>query len=59
MLACYCICILLMGVYYYVVQWENKKRDQLYGMPQEVHEGTADGFVDITDKNQPDFRFTS
>ncbi|OAA65593.1 allantoate permease [Niveomyces insectorum RCEF 264] len=59
MLVSYCACILLMLVYFGVAHWENKKRDEKYGPPHEIHEGTTEGFVDITDKNQTDFRYTT
>lgn len=57
MLACYCISILLLLVYFTVVTLENKKRDRKYGKPQELYDA-AEGFIDITDKNQENFRYT-
>jgi ACS family allantoate permease-like MFS transporter len=59
MLTCYCVCILIMLAYFALGTWENKQRDRQFGKPQEIHEGTAEGFVDVTDKEQPDFRYTT
>lgn len=59
MLVCYCVSILLMFLYLAVATWENKQKDKKYGKPEEVHTGTAEDFVDVTDKQQHDFRYTS
>ncbi|OTA55822.1 MFS general substrate transporter [Hypoxylon sp. EC38] len=59
MLVSYCACMLILMVYWLVGAWENKRRDRKYGKPKEVHEGTIEGFVDLTDKNQDDFRYTT
>lgn len=59
MLVSYCACMLILMVYWLVGVWDNKRRDRKYGKPEEVHEGTADGFVDVTDKKQQDFRYTT
>lgn len=59
MLVCYCLCILLMLAYFFLIQWENGRLQEKYGTPEDVHEGTAEGFVDITDQKQTDFRYTS
>ncbi|OTB01344.1 hypothetical protein M426DRAFT_75212 [Hypoxylon sp. CI-4A] len=59
MLVSYCACMLILMVYWLVASWENKQKDRKFGKPEEVHEGTADGFVDITDKDQQDFRYTT
>jgi MFS transporter, ACS family, allantoate permease len=59
MLACYCASILLLLLYLGVATWENKQRDKKHGKPEEVHTGTIEGFVDETDKQQHDFRYTT
>jgi ACS family allantoate permease-like MFS transporter len=59
MLACYCASIVVLLGYWWVAAWENKRRDRKYGKPEAVHEGTAEGFVDVTDQKQPDFRYTT
>lgn len=59
MLTSYAVSVLLMLSYWLVAAWENKRRDKKYGKPQELQEGTVDGFVDITDKEQKDFRYTT
>jgi MFS transporter, ACS family, allantoate permease len=59
MLTSYCVCALLLISYYAIATRDNKKRDREYGKPKEIHEGTADGFVDVTDKKQTDFRYTT
>lgn len=57
MLICYCVSILLLLVYFAVVAVENKRRDKRYGKPAEVDD-VVEGFADVTDKNQEDFRYT-
>ncbi|KAI1077447.1 MFS general substrate transporter [Whalleya microplaca] len=59
MLVSYCACMLILLVYWFLGSWDNKRRDRKYGKPEAVHEGTAEGFVDITDKKQHDFRYTT
>lgn len=59
MLVSYCACMLILMVYWLVGAWENKRRNRKYGKAKEVHEGTIEGFVDMTDKNQDDFRYTT
>lgn len=59
MLVSYCACIGLLLTYFFYVQWENKNLDKKYGTAEDVHEGTAEGFLDITDKNEKNFRYTS
>ena len=63
MLAAYGACMLLLGAYWAVAAWENRRRDRRYGkQPREQdacqHGGnTLDGFVDETDMKQPNFRY--
>ena len=59
MLVSYCACIGLLLTYFFYVQWENKKLDEKYGTAEDVQEGTSEGFLDITDKNEKNFRYTS
>lgn len=59
MLISYCICMLLLLAYWGVATWENKRKDQKYGKPQEVHDGNLEGFVNLTDKEQKHFRYTT
>lgn len=57
MLACYCVSILLLLAYFAVVALENMRRDRKYGRPEALHTA-AEGFVDVTDMKQTDFRYT-
>lgn len=59
MLCCYCVCMLLCGLYLLITVWENRRRNRLYGKPEQVQVGTAEGLADLTDKEQEkDFRYT-
>lgn len=57
MLVCYCVSILLLLAYYAVVTAENRRRDRAHGRPRALHD-VAEGFVDVTDMKQRDFRYT-
>lgn len=57
MLICYCVSILLLLIYFAAVAVENMRRDKKYGKPAEFHDVT-EGFADVTDKNQEEFRYT-
>ncbi|KUI67176.1 Allantoate permease [Cytospora mali] len=57
MLSCYCAAMLLLLIYFAVAASENKRRDKKYGKPEELHDA-VEGFVDITDMKQPNFRYT-
>ncbi|KAJ4386139.1 hypothetical protein N0V93_009032 [Gnomoniopsis smithogilvyi] len=57
MLVCYCISILILLIYFVVVSMDNKKRDRKYGKPEDVC-NVVEGFTDVTDKNQENFRYT-
>lgn len=59
MIVSYCACMLILLVYWLLGAWDNKRRDRKYGKPEELAEGTADGFIDITDKQQHNFRYTT
>ncbi|KAK9413001.1 putative Major facilitator superfamily (MFS) profile domain-containing protein [Seiridium unicorne] len=59
MLVCYCISMVILFAYWAVATFENKRRDRKYGKPTAVHTGTVEGFVDITDRKQKDFRYTT
>ena len=59
MLACYCASMVVLGAYWALSTWENRRRDRKYGKPEAVHAGTVDGFVDISDRDQQDFRYTT
>lgn len=50
----YCIVILLACVLYVLLSTENKKRDRL---PQDEIERDAFAFRDLTDKENPYFRY--
>lgn len=56
MLVSYCASILLLLLYFVVVSAENKRRDKKYGKPEGLH-NVAEGFADITDKKQENFRY--
>ncbi|KAH6890644.1 major facilitator superfamily domain-containing protein [Thelonectria olida] len=59
MLCCYCVCMLFCGLYLVVTVWENRRRNRLYGKPEQVQVGTVEGLGDLTDKQQEqDFRYT-
>lgn len=57
MLVCYCISIVILLIYFAAVAVENKRRDQKYGKPEALY-NAAEGFVDVTDMKQTDFRYT-
>ncbi|KAF3768148.1 hypothetical protein M406DRAFT_70242 [Cryphonectria parasitica EP155] len=57
MLVCYCISISLLLLYFAIVTVENKRRDKKYGRPEAIH-NVVEGFADITDKKQENFRYT-
>lgn len=63
MLSCYCICILLINAYWALCAWFNRRKDMLYGKPASFEGGSVeelmDGFHDLTDKEQKDFRYTT
>ncbi|KAI1100536.1 MFS general substrate transporter [Jackrogersella minutella] len=59
MLISYCVCMLILMVYWFVGNWQNKRRDRKYGKPEEVREGSMEGFVDATDMKQHNFRYTT
>ncbi|KAK8096614.1 allantoate permease [Apiospora kogelbergensis] len=59
MLVAYCACMLILGAYWAIATWENKRRDSKWGKQEGIHEGTTDGFVDTTDKKQHNFRYTT
>ncbi|KAH9888205.1 major facilitator superfamily domain-containing protein [Xylariomycetidae sp. FL2044] len=59
MLVCYCASMAVLMAYFFVCTWENKRRDRKYGKPEAVREGTAEGFVDVTDRQQEAFRYTT
>ncbi|KAI1137724.1 MFS general substrate transporter [Hypoxylon sp. FL0543] len=59
MFVSYCTCILILIVYWISGAWKNKRRDRRYGKPREIHDGTVEGFFDVTDKNQDNFRYTT
>ncbi|KAI7773486.1 uncharacterized protein LA080_010562 [Diaporthe eres] len=57
MLVSYCVSIALLLVYFVNVYAENKRRDKKYGKPEELRD-VVEGFADVTDKKQEDFRYT-
>lgn len=59
MIVSYCVCMLILMVYWLLGVWDNKRKDRKYGKPEEVQEGTAEGFADMTDKKQENFRYTT
>ncbi|KAI1495433.1 major facilitator superfamily domain-containing protein [Biscogniauxia marginata] len=58
MICCYGVSIALMLLYGFIARWENKRRDRKFGIPAALHEGTAEGFIDVTDWKQDNFRYT-
>ncbi|KAI0165748.1 major facilitator superfamily domain-containing protein [Xylariaceae sp. FL1272] len=59
MLTSYAVCVVIMLAYLALGTWENKRRDRKYGKPEEVHQGTVEGFVDVSDMQQTNFRYTT
>ncbi|KAK7710882.1 hypothetical protein SLS63_012845 [Diaporthe eres] len=57
MLVSYCASIALLLLYFVNVYLENKRRDKKYGKPEELRD-VVEGFADVTDKKQEDFRYT-
>lgn len=59
MMCCYCACILLALTYLAVATLENRRRDRAFGKPEGVREGTGEGLIDLTDREQKEsFRYT-
>ncbi|KAL1875476.1 hypothetical protein Daus18300_003215 [Diaporthe australafricana] len=57
MLVSYCVSIALLLLYFVNVYAENKRRNKKYGKPDELRD-VVEGFADVTDKKQEDFRYT-
>lgn len=57
MLACYCVSVLLLLTYFCLAAAENRRRDNKYGKPEDL-DNVAEGFIDITDMAQTNFRYT-
>ncbi|OKL62198.1 hypothetical protein UA08_02321 [Talaromyces atroroseus] len=59
MLLCYCVCIVLAGIYGLVCKWENAQRDKAQDASQlEMAEDEhVDDFLDLTDKQNHSFRY--
>lgn len=55
-LVSYCVSIAFMLLYFINVHVENKRRDKKYGKPGELRD-VVDGFADVTDKKQQEFRY--
>lgn len=60
MLASYCVCILLMAVYWLIAHTLNRRRRAGLG-PEEDHgnEDLGDSFADKTDFQQNNFKYTT
>ncbi|KAK5113568.1 hypothetical protein LTR85_010796 [Meristemomyces frigidus] len=63
MIVCYCLCILLVLIYWAFCAFENRRRDKLYGKPGHINEDSvqelAESFEDQTDMEQKAFRYTT
>jgi MFS transporter, ACS family, allantoate permease len=59
MLLCYCVCIVLAGIYGLVCKWENAQRDKTMNSGEGEWTGDehADDFLDLTDKQNVSFRY--
>lgn len=57
MLVCYCICIVLMGAYWLLAVWENKKR--AYAAAAADNREVLESFLDQTDFEQEGFIYTT
>jgi hypothetical protein len=57
MIICYCVAIGLMGAYWVVAAWKNKKAISS-DIPLE-HQDTAEQFLDQTDFEQKEFIYTT
>ncbi|KAL2871195.1 major facilitator superfamily domain-containing protein [Aspergillus lucknowensis] len=55
MLACYCVCILLMAVYWFIALTLNRRR----AGGEQSDEDLVDAFADQTDFQQKDFKYTT
>ncbi|KAL4794286.1 major facilitator superfamily domain-containing protein [Aspergillus venezuelensis] len=62
MLACYCTAIVLMGLYFVVAAFENRRKDKKYGKPLGIDQSDVNALVevyqDLSDEKQPDFRYS-
>lgn len=60
MLVCYCVCVLLMGVYWFVALTLNRRRtDGVDPQSEQMNEELFDAFADKTDFQQKGFRYTT
>lgn len=57
MLVCYCICIVLMGAYWLLAVWENKKR--AHAAAAADNREVLESFLDQTDFEQEGFIYTT
>ncbi|POS68964.1 major facilitator superfamily transporter [Diaporthe helianthi] len=57
MLVSYCLSISLLLLYFVIFYAENRRTDKKYGRPSEIR-NVVEGFADVTDKKQRDFRYT-
>lgn len=55
MIACYCVSILLISLYWFIAHMQNRK---LMGMDLNAEDVIGD-FMDQTDKQQGNFRYTT
>lgn len=55
MIACYCVCILLMGLYWLLAEMQNRKLDGVDLSSRDIIEN----FLDETDMKQEGFRYTT
>lgn len=59
MLASFIAMIVLQFFLMFYLNWENKRRDRLYGKVEDktLAQQNEDDFLDLTDKEQPNFRY--
>ena len=59
MLACFAVSIVLLLCYWVVAAVENRIKDKRTGPVNKNEEGIVESFVDLTDREQEDFRYTT
>lgn len=59
MLAAFIAMIVLQFFLMFYLNWENRRRDRLYGKVEDktAAQQAEDDFLDLTDKEQPNFRY--
>ena len=56
LIVCYCAMVVIAGVLWVYMTWENKRRDRLWGAGED-EQAIRDGFSDLTDTQAKHFRY--